>query len=117
MILDCFDRVNELESRVSIFRKERDRFCHAVNVIASRIGMTGKQCFAPEAVIRRADKVYGALALLTKAWSDLDELMPADSGCILCTAGTVPNPLNTGPCAYHAAVDILLYDKKDPFQK
>lgn len=31
----------------------------------------------------------------------------ADAGCIDCTSGTVPDRLNTGPCAYHAAKRVL----------
>lgn len=30
-----------------------------------------------------------------------------DSGCIHCTKGTVPDRLNTGPCAYHNAQKLL----------
>lgn len=30
-----------------------------------------------------------------------------DAGCIECTAGTVPDHLNTGPCAYHNAKKVL----------
>ena len=30
-----------------------------------------------------------------------------DAGCIKCTAGTVPNKLNTGLCLYHLARDLL----------
>jgi hypothetical protein len=32
---------------------------------------------------------------------------PPDSGCIDCTVGTVPDRLNTGPCAYHSAKRLL----------
>lgn len=32
---------------------------------------------------------------------------PADCGCIYCTQGTVPDTLNTGPCAYHTAKQLL----------
>ena len=31
----------------------------------------------------------------------------ADSGCIDCTTGTVPNNRNTGPCAFHSAKRLL----------
>lgn len=31
----------------------------------------------------------------------------ADIGCIECTVGTVPDRLNTGLCAYHAAKQLL----------
>ncbi len=31
----------------------------------------------------------------------------ADSGCIACTLGTVPNHLNTGLCGYHRARELL----------
>lgn len=30
-----------------------------------------------------------------------------DAGCIHCTYGTVPDRLNTGPCAYHTAKQLL----------
>jgi hypothetical protein len=30
-----------------------------------------------------------------------------DPGCIECTVGTVPDRLNTGPCAYHNARKLL----------
>lgn len=32
---------------------------------------------------------------------------PLDAGCLECTAGTVPDRLNTGLCAYHAAKKLL----------
>ena len=32
---------------------------------------------------------------------------PADSGCIDCTRGTVPDKFNTGPCPYHTAKRLL----------
>lgn len=32
---------------------------------------------------------------------------PADCGCIYCTQGTVPDKLNTGPCALHTAKALL----------
>jgi hypothetical protein len=32
---------------------------------------------------------------------------PLDAGCIECTAGTVPDRLNTGLCAYHNAKRLL----------
>lgn len=31
----------------------------------------------------------------------------SDTGCIDCTAGTVPDRLNTGRCAYHHAKTLL----------
>jgi len=30
-----------------------------------------------------------------------------DDGCVDCTRGTVPDHLNTGPCAYHSAKRLL----------
>lgn len=40
--------------------------------------------------------------------SDTEGRYPAaDSGCIECTVGTVPNRLNTGLCAYHNAKKLL----------
>ena len=30
-----------------------------------------------------------------------------DAGCIYCTKGTVPDRLNTGPCAYHYSRKLL----------
>lgn len=40
--------------------------------------------------------------------TDTDGRWPAlDSGCIECTAGTVPNRFNTGLCAYHNAKQVL----------
>jgi hypothetical protein len=40
--------------------------------------------------------------------SDSEGRFPhADSGCIDCTAGTVPDKYNTGPCAYHTAKRLL----------
>ena len=30
-----------------------------------------------------------------------------DMGCVICTAGTVPNALNTGLCAKHNAMKLL----------
>lgn len=32
---------------------------------------------------------------------------PADSGCIECTAGCVPDKYNTGLCSYHNAKKLL----------
>lgn len=32
---------------------------------------------------------------------------PADTGCIDCTSGTVPDKYNTGPCPYHTAKRLL----------
>lgn len=34
---------------------------------------------------------------------NLEDRAPVDAGCFECTAGTVPNRLNTGLCAYHFA--------------
>jgi len=40
--------------------------------------------------------------------ADTDGQWPhADAGCIYCTAGTVPDKLNTGPCALHNAKALL----------
>ena len=40
--------------------------------------------------------------------------LPVDSGCPDCTAGTVPNNLNTGPCPWHMAVRTLAEHKPIP---
>lgn len=58
------------------------------------------------------DSLKAALQRMVTAHDDLTAdtegryPMP-DSGCIDCTLGTVPNHLNTGTCAYHAAVRLL----------
>lgn len=40
-------------------------------------------------------------------YDDLEE-WPGDPGCLECTAGTTPNHLNTGWCAYHFAKHKIL---------
>jgi len=40
-------------------------------------------------------------------WEELEERTHLNSGCIECTAGTVPNHLNTGLCVYHKARSLL----------
>jgi hypothetical protein len=46
--------------------------------------------------------------------SDTEGRYPsADHGCIECTLGTVPNHLNTGPCAYHRAKTLLRSQVED----
>ena len=42
-----------------------------------------------------------------KDFENLEDLAPVDAGCIQCTAGTVPNRLNTGLCVYHIAKEII----------
>lgn len=42
-----------------------------------------------------------------KDFENLEDRAPVDAGCIQCTAGTVPNRLNTGLCAYHIAKEII----------
>lgn len=40
--------------------------------------------------------------------SDSEGVWPhADTGCIECTVGTVPDRFNTGLCAYHNAKKVL----------
>ena len=57
-----------------------------------------------------------ALERMVKAHDDLlgdteGRFPPADHGCIECTLGTVPNRLNTGLCAYHAAKRLLARER------
>lgn len=56
------------------------------------------------------DDCLALVATLKKciaSFEDMGEAMPMDAGCIQCTAGTVPNNLNTGLCGYHAAKGLL----------
>ena len=39
---------------------------------------------------------------------NLEDKAPSDAGCLECTAGTTPNHLNTGWCAYHFAKHKIL---------
>lgn len=52
-------------------------------------------------------ELQAALKKCVAIIEDIDEAMPMDAGCIQCTAGTVPNHLNTGLCGYHAAKGLL----------
>lgn len=45
-------------------------------------------------------------AEVIKDFENLEDRAPVDAGCIQCTAGTVPNRLNTGLCVYHIAREI-----------
>lgn len=61
---------------------------------------------------KRIDELETALNRMILAHentlSDSEGRCPAaDTGCIDCTRGTVPDRLNTGPCAYHAAKRLL----------
>ncbi len=40
-------------------------------------------------------------------FENLEDRAPVDAGCIQCTAGTVPNHLNTGLCVYHIAREVV----------
>ena len=40
-------------------------------------------------------------------FENLEELAPVDTGCIQCTAGTVPNRFNTGLCVYHISKEVV----------
>jgi hypothetical protein len=69
-----------------------DEACKAVEVVATLTVELGA--------------MREALTKCVRQFEDLDEHMPTDAGCIECTAGTVPNHLNTGLCGYHAAKAI-----------
>lgn len=57
---------------------------------------------------KKVDDFKAALIRLVHAWENAQEYAAlADSGCIECTAGTVPNNQNTGLCAYHEALKVL----------
>lgn len=47
--------------------------------------------------------LVSALEKCIRDFENMDENQPTDTGCIECTAGTVPNHLNTGRCGYHEA--------------
>lgn len=36
-----------------------------------------------------------------------EEVTPPDTGCLECSLGTVPKHLETGPCLYHQACELL----------
>ena len=60
----------------------------------------------------RLELFVSALAGMVRAHEKLvgdteGEYPPADSGCIECTLGTVPDRYNTGLCAYHSAKKLL----------
>ena len=64
--------------------------------------------------VPRADlataEVQGLVQALEKSeseYADLEDRAPVDAGCIECTAGTVPNKLNTGLCAHHMRIKAL----------
>lgn len=67
------------------------------------------------AVTRRDEKIKSLedaardlVDLITDTISNSEGRWPQpDPGCIDCTSGTVPNRLNTGPCALHAAKRLL----------
>lgn len=63
-------------------------------------------------LLRNGASLEAALRRMVKAHQETStdsegEWPQADSGCIDCTVGTVPNHLNTGRCAYHAAKELL----------
>lgn len=55
------------------------------------------------ALIASAPALVSALEKCIRDFENMDENQPTDAGCIDCTAGTVPNHLNTGRCGYHEA--------------
>lgn len=48
-----------------------------------------------------AIEMLAALQASEREYENLEDDAPQDPGCIECTAGTVPNRLNTGLCAHH----------------
>jgi len=46
-------------------------------------------------------------AEVIRDYENLEDRAPVDAGCIQCTAGTVPNRLNTGLCVYHIAREVV----------
>ncbi len=48
-----------------------------------------------------------ALEAVRNWYNNQDGDVPLDAGCIECTAGTVPNDLNTGLCAFHKVFKVL----------
>ena len=91
-------------------------------VAMGRSVFAGKDCIgicdtdnAPSLRMEANARVMAAapkmLAALKRFIADYDEENPPDdmpnAGCIECTAGTVPNRLNTGLCKYHQAREAI----------
>ncbi len=88
--------IKPIPTELDIMIGERNRFCHAVNEIAAAIGMTGKQCYAPEAVLRRAKLLVQQLAtaeekLRLLPGADILWKCP-DCGCFAKVGCICPNP-------------------------
>lgn len=67
---------------------------------------------ATRASLRRIHELETGLNRMVLAHENLSadtegKYPPLDAGCLECTYGTVPNRLSTGPCAYHAAKQLL----------
>jgi len=61
-----------------------------------------------EAITGMKELIAGLVQVIRDSHDDSEGRYPcADSGCIDCTVGTVPDRLNTGRCAYHKAVMFL----------
>lgn len=70
------------------------------------------QRMVSKTAIQRVTELETALNRMVLAHENLESdtegrYPPADLGCVECTVGTVPDRLNTGPCAYHAAKKLL----------
>lgn len=70
------------------------------------------QRMVAKTALQRVLELEAALSRMVQAHqnteSDSEGRYPhADIGCIECTAGTVPDRLNTGLCAYHNAKKLL----------
>ena len=70
---------------------------------------------AKREILSLRTRVHQLESALSRMVSEHDETVSntegryptADSGCIACTLGTVPNHLNTGLCGYHRARELL----------
>lgn len=70
------------------------------------------QRMVAKTAVQRVLELEGALKRMVQIHENLSANTEgrypyADIGCIECTAGTVPDRLNTGLCAYHNAKKLL----------
>jgi len=75
-------QTKELNRQLEGMTKARDRFCDSINRLAEIVGLSGKRCFAPEAVERKAkfelatlrERVVELEVFRTKIMEDRDRL-------------------------------------------
>ena len=60
-------RINKLESEIESLQSNRDYFCGRINDIAKVIGMTGKDHFSPDAILRNVESIQQKCKRMEKA--------------------------------------------------